>query len=289
MTNRLVAGDSVAEIDTGAGGRLASLVVGGRERLLTREDPAAVLPAISWGSFVMVPWVGRMRDGQLRWRGRTAELPVNFRGHAIHGVAFDQRWIVAAESDASVTLECRLGPSGRWPFDAVARQTITLLPDALDQQVEVRAAEPMPVAAGWHPWFLRREGEPMHVTVPSPSVLETTEGPIPTGATIAVAGDTDLRGGPELGDRRLDHAYVKVDGPCVVEWADLRLVIQAAPLCSVVVHSPASAVCVEPQTAWPDAIRLSGEGIDVGLASIGPGEIFVARTRWSWSSPVDCR
>lgn len=285
MSIRLSAAAVSVGIDPAAGGRLSSLVVAGRERLITREDPAAVLPAVSWGSFVMVPWVGRLRFGRLRWRGRTADLAPNFGVHAIHGVAFDVPWQVIEASEADVTLRCTLGPSGSWPFDSTAIQVVTVTPEALEQRVEVRSAEPMPVAVGWHPWFRRDRGEPMRVAVPAAQVLETTEGPIPTGLAVPVGAETDLRTGPELGDRRLDHAFVEVSGPCLVSWDDLELAIDAHPLRSVVVHSPAAAVCVEPQTAWPDAIRLDGEGFDAGLAVVEPDQPFAAWTRWSWRAP----
>jgi aldose 1-epimerase len=282
MILRLAADGATTDVDPVAGGRLTSLVVGGRERLITREDPSAVLPPISWGSFVMVPWVGRIRNGRLSWRGTSADLPANFGPHAIHGAVFDAEWDVLERGDATAVLHCRLGPSRRWPFDAWAQQTIALRPGVLEQRVEVRAAEPMPAAVGWHPWFRRYEGEPMSVLVPAQAILGTTEGPIPTGAVVPVGGDTDLRDGPELGDRRLDHAFVALDGPCLVTWADLELTIEAEPLRSVVVYTPPTAVCVEPQSAWPDAVRLHAGGLDTGLVEMNPDDPFVAATRWSW-------
>ena len=282
MSLRLAAGDVSAEVDPVAGGRLSSLVVGGRQRLVTDVDPSAVLPAVSWGSFAMLPWVGRMRDGRLAWRGTTADLPPDFGAHAIHGATFDVAWQVLAATDRSVELGCDLGTTGRWPFDGDARQSLVLRPDGLDLRVEVRARAPMPVAVGWHPWFQRDGDEPISVVVPARGLLETTDELIPTGAVVPLTSLTDLRRPRALGGRRLDHAYVGGSGPCVVSWSDLELVVSARPLRSVVVYTTPRSVCVEPQTAWPDAIRLDAERVDTGLVALSAGETFVAESTWSW-------
>jgi len=282
LSIRLTSGHVTVTVDPAAGGRLASLVIAGRERLVTTPDPSAILPAITWGSFAMLPWVGRMRDGRLDWRGTSAQLPRDFGAHAIHGTAYDQPWEVRAIDESSVDLGFRLGPSVRWPFAAEARRRIGLRSDAVTLQIEVRAEEPMPVAAGWHPWFRREADEPIIVSVPAPTVLETSDDLIPTGALIPVGATTDLRGRHEIGDRRLDHAYVGVEGPCLLAWPDLELTIEARPIGSVVVYSPLGSVCLEPQSAWPDAIRLDGLGAPAGLVSLAAGETFSAETRWSW-------
>lgn len=284
MIVRLVAGDVTLEVDPTAGGRLSSLLIGGRERLITQPDPSAILPEITWGSFAMLPWVGRMRGGRLDWRGVTAQLKRTFGAHAIHGATFDRAWDVLSADDRSVDLGCRLR-STEWPFGGDARQSIRLTSDGLDCRIEIRATEPMPVAVGWHPWFCRYGSEPMMVTVPAAAVLETTDELIPTGGLRPVDGTTDLRGSPLLGDRRLDHAYVGVTGPCAVAWPDLVLTIDARPVRAVVVYTTPASVCIEPQSAWPDAIRLEEEGVDAGLASLAAGEVFACATRWSWRAP----
>jgi aldose 1-epimerase len=282
MAVRLTAGDVFAEVDPAAGGRLSSLVVAGRERLISEANQSAFLPAITWGSFAMLPWVGRLRDGRLSWCGTTVQLPRSLGAHAIHGLTFDRAWDVLSADDRSVELGCRLGSAVGWPWDGDVRQSIVLGQASLELRIEVRAGEPMPVAVGWHPWFRRWGDEPISVAVPAEAVLETTADLIPTGAITPVTELTDLREATDLRDRRLDHTYVGVEGACVVAWTDLELSIEASPLRSVVVHSTPTAVCVEPQTAWPDAIRLDAEGVDTGLVGLSAGESFVVQSRWSW-------
>jgi aldose 1-epimerase len=281
VTVRLAAGAAEAVVDPAAGGRLASLIVGGR--LVSRPDPGAPLPSISWGSFPMIPWVGRMAAGHLEWRGTSADLPRNLGGHAIHGLTFDRAWDVLAADERSVELVCDLGAAG-WPYPGEARQLFALDEDGLTLTITVQAGAPMPVAVGWHPWFRREPGEPVSVTVPTDLVLETSDDLIPTGRTVHVTGPTDLREPSDLGARWLDHAYVGVRGPCVVRWPDLRLAIDATPLGSVLVHATPRAFCVEPQTAWPDAIRLAARGFPTGLAELAAGETRAATSRWQWVS-----
>lgn len=285
MTVPLAAGDVTAIVDPRAGGRLASLVVAGRERLITEPDPSALCPAVTWGSFAMLPWVGRMRDGRLAWDGTDRTLRRDFGAHAIHGATYDVRWEVVAADDRSVELVRPLGALDRWPFRGEARQAITVSPDRLDLRIEIRAETRMPVGAGWHPWFRRFEGEPVTVTVPAPAVLETTPDMIPTGSVIPLDEMTDLRHAREIGRRRLDHAYVRVDGPATVGWPDLSMTVDAEPLQSVVVYTTPDAVCVEPQSQWPDAIRLAGTGLDSGLVVLEAGDTFRMTSRWSWRRP----
>jgi galactose mutarotase-like enzyme len=276
----LEAGGDRCVVDPAAGGRLASLVAGGRERLLGREagHDGAVPPVMGWGSFLMAPWVGRLDHGRLPWQGRTYELPPDFGPHALHGTVKDRAWEVEAEGRGSVTLTCPL--EDPWPFGGLVRQTVTLTPGRLDLVAEVEAgAEPMPAGIGWHPWFARpADGD---VAVP----LAVTDDLIPTGAVNALDRVTDLRHGPALGARLLDHVYVGVGDSARIAWPDLRLRQEwEAPVNSACVHSPPRGFCVEPQTQWPNAAALAAGGAHgTGQATAAPGVPLRARTTWTWS------
>jgi aldose 1-epimerase len=280
---RLSAEPDRALVDSTAGGRLASLVAGGRERLVNRPQPGSALPMVSWGSFLMAPWVGRIAQGRLEWRGRAAELPRNEGRHALHGAVFDVPWTVGARGAASVEMSCPIDAQ-RWPFGGRAWQRLTLGPGSLRFEATVTAAEPMPVALGWHPWFQRGPGEDLAVTVRADRRLTLDAELIPSGATVPVGGAHDLRAGPALGNRRLDDVFIDARGPAIVRWPDLELQLEfEAPLSSVVVFSPAGSVCVEPATAWPDALRLSTAGVaGTGQFVLEPGEELTATMTWRW-------
>ncbi|MGH2694086.1 MAG: hypothetical protein ACRDJJ_04645, partial [Actinomycetota bacterium] len=105
---------------------------------------------------------------------------------------------------------------------------------------------------------------------------------------IPVTGDTDLRQGPALRDRRLDHIYAPARSPAIVAWPDLELRLDFdPPIETVVVYTPPHAACVEPQTAWPNAPTLHESGIDgTGLTTVAPGGTLEATTTWTWGPPT---
>ena len=271
-------GPAALTIDPDHGGRLASLSVAGRELLVPRS---AGVRAIGWGCYLMVPWPGRLRDGELDWEGRTFQLERTVGRHAIHGVAYDRRWTVARASGRSAELTFELEPAG-WPLGGTVRQRVELDPSGLTLEAEIVAERSMPAALGWHPWFRRGEGE-VRIELDAGEVLVTRE-LIPTGRRTAVRGMTDLRKSPVVGRRRLDHAYVDARSPVRVRWPDFELDVEFAPPArTVVVHTPPAGLCIEPQTAWPDALDARLRGIPgTGLATLGPGERLRAAMRLRW-------
>lgn len=283
MTVRLDAGSDSAVVDPEAGGRLASLVAGGRERLIGRVQAGSSFPAISWGSFLMAPWVGRIRDGRVDWQGRSYQLPANNAAHAIHGACFEVPWQVEAASDASVEMRLALDMA-RWPFGGIVRQRISLRPGSLECVASITATEAMPAALGWHPWFVRGPDEDLHLTVAADRRLVLDEEMIPAGASVPVEGPFDLRSGPALGDRRLDDVFIGPRSPAIVAWPDLELRIEfGQPVQSIVVFSPPGSACVEPATAWPDALRLSAAGVhETGQAFLDAGHVLAATMTWTW-------
>ncbi len=283
MTIELRAGASRAMIDVAHGGRLASLVAGGRERLVTTPDDQDVTGTL-WGCFPMAPWAGRVANGIVPFDGQVVRVRRNLGSHSIHGVVFDRPWEVTESSTSRASLQCTLEPE-LWPFGGEVGQVFELTVDALSMTLTVTAgAAAMPAACGWHPWFRREEERDARVTVAADKILVTRPDLIPTGELADVDGDTDLRAGPLLGERRLDTVYAQARSPAVLQWEDLRLIMDfAPPLETAVVYSPPGAVCVELQTAWPDAPGLDSHGIKgTGLARLEPRSSLVASARWSW-------
>ena len=110
-------------------------------------------------------------------------------------------------------LEIELGPAG-WPFGGLVRQEIAVSAVAIELTAEVVAGDQaMPVSLGWHPWFTRSSRGDSSLRVPAAETLETEPDLIPTGRRVLVDNETDLREGPLLAGRRLDHTYVDVGGP----------------------------------------------------------------------------
>lgn len=274
----LEAGDAFATIDEAHGGRLASLQVGGRELLV--GPGSADDSSITWGCYLMAPWPGRLADGRLRWRGRTIQLRRTHGRHAIHGLVAGVPWTVERVDGSSAELSVSLDRDG-WPFGGAVRQRIRLAPNRLVLEAEIRADAPMPAALGWHPWFQRRGAAA--VRVDGDSILES-RGMIPTGRLLPAERRFDLRRGPLIGRRRLDHVFVGVRPPVEIRWPDLAVRLETSPwLSTVVVYTPPGAICLEPLSAWPNALALDPAAARAaGVVVLAAGETLRATLTFSW-------
>ena len=260
------------EVDLDAGGRLASFVIDGRELLVT-EGPGPT----TWGSFPMVPFAGRVRDGLFEFRGRRVELATNMPPHAIHGTVFTRRW--EQVDDRTITTE--LGPS--WPFAGHVVQHFGLEAGRFTSRLELHADEPMPASIGWHPWFRRQPsqvigGDP-ETAAPGPLELDFEAGSMFYRDASGIA-TTDLVNPPPPGP--WDDCFTDLRFPPVLRWPGyLELTIESDCPTWVVYTMPTEALCVEPQTAPPDALN-------TGPAIVEPGRPLTAEMVWTWRS-LDAR
>jgi aldose 1-epimerase len=267
--DRLVlrAGDDALTIDVGAGGRFASLVAGGHELLVTSGDGP-----IWWGCYPMAPFAGRIRGGILAFRGGTHELARNMPPNAIHGTVFERPWrLTSAGSDRAV-LTTDLGPG--WPFTGRVTHSVELGVGSLDATLTLEAGEPMPAWLGWHPWFRRFVGG-------SPVVLEFD------AARMYVRGADGLPTGrlaaPTPGP--WDDAFTGVEAPPRLTWPGV-LVLEVTSDADhwVVFDERDDALCVEPQTAPPDAVNLAAAtGSEPPIAE--PGRPVSVAMSWRWKRP----
>jgi len=281
---QLTRGEAVARIDPHAGGRIVSLVLNGVERILPETSARVTALPTGWGCYPMVPWPGRLANGVIPTADGEVRLEPNLPPSAIHGLGFETPWVVVDRGEADVTMSCELRGRG-WPFGGDARQTLRLSPTGLDLELAVGGyTRSGPAGLGWHPWFTRPRTGDLEVTLDAAQVLVLDLDTVPTGEIRTVTAREDLRSGPALGDRRLDHVYVRATGPAIVRWPDLELRIEFdRTLDTVVVHTPEQGVCVEPQSMWPNAPLLAARGIaDTGLRTLAPGEWLRARHRWTW-------
>jgi aldose 1-epimerase len=218
----------------------------------------------------MAPWCGRVRRGRFEWDGVTYQLRRNANPHAIHGTVFDQAWQVEESSESECRIRGECGPE--WPLGGWVRQTFRLDPGGLDLEMEVHAGDAaMPASAGWHPWWRRHlsVGGEVELDIELGDRWERDDEGIPTGKVVP-AGPRPPEGWDDCFDRP------ESGRPPVIRWPGAaELTIESECDCVVVFDQPAHAVCVEPQTAPPDALNL-------GPASVLPGAPLVARMRWSW-------
>ncbi len=262
-TVRLSAPGCSATVDLVAGGRLASLVVGGHELLRTTGTSP-----FGWGSFPMVPYAGRVRDATLAFAGQRYSLPVGDPPHAMHGTVTDRRWQRVGE-DAIAT---DLGPG--WPFRGQVIQHFELATDHLRCRMELHAEEPMPASIGWHPWFLRRlKGTPAG----SDLELDLDAGAMYRRDAAGIATTELIR--PPAGP--WDDCFTDLRRPPTLRWPGvLGLTIESDCPAWVVFTFPTDALCVEPQTAPPDALNTDP-------TVVHPGRPLVAEMTFRWWSLAD--
>jgi aldose 1-epimerase len=275
---------AVLQVDPSDGGRIVSLSIAGGERIVPKTRVSRMTPPIFWGSFPMAPWAGRLAGGRVPTVSGEAQLEPNLGRSAIHGLVFDRPWDIVARTADALTMTCELHGRG-WPFGGRATQTLRLGTGGLQLGLEVGGyTRPGPAGVGWHPWFARPSAGDLALRVDASEVLVVDDELIPTGATRDVTNVEDLRSGPLLGDRRLDHVYVRVSGPAILRWPDLELRIAADGAArTVVVHTPLEGICVEHQTMWPNAPLLAEAGVrDTGLRMLEPGDSLRATAEWSW-------
>jgi len=140
-------GGSIARFEHSDGGRAVSIL---------RGCPASPSHALESGSFPLVPYVNRIRDGQFTFRGQTIRLAANMAGDPspLHGQGWLNPWRVAAESQDEATLEFKHA-AGEWPWAYVAQQRFKLDESSLEIALSCRnlSADPMPCGLGQHPYF----------------------------------------------------------------------------------------------------------------------------------------
>ena len=257
----LQAGDAALTIDPVAGGRFGSLVVRGHELLVTEG-----FGPIEWGCYPMAPFAGRIRDGRFTFRGRDHQLETNMPPNAIHGTVFTRPWEVTAQTVERAELAIDLG-SG-WPFRGRVTQRIALRPDGLDARLKLEADEPMPAWLGWHPWFRREvSGSTAELDFAAEQMYERGSDGLPTGRLVP----------PK--PRPWDDAFVGVRMPASLTWPDvLSLEVTSTGSVWVAYDERPYAICLEPQTAPPDAVNLAET--DVPVAE--PGHPVSMSMSWRW-------
>jgi aldose 1-epimerase len=244
-TLTLSCSDTTLIVHPSAGARIGQIVVAGQPLLVDVPDAAERHP-MTWGSYPMVPWAGRIRQGHFAFDGVEHQLAINHhdgpdvrQAHAIHGLAFDRGWQVDDLTDASCECSCALA----WEFGGVVRQTIALSDDraVVTLSLESTGAD-FPAEVGWHPWFRKPDALEFSPT----AMYRRDEVGLPTGELI------DPTAGP------WDDCFVNTD-PVVLRYD--RQVASAVTVVSdcdhwVVFDQPTHATCVEPQSGPPDAFNL---------------------------------
>ena len=229
-------------IDLDQGARIASL----QWRDMQFAVPFRGNP-LTWGWYPMAPWAGRIKDGLITdGSGTVHQLPTNaLPPHAIHGFGYLSSWEDIGKGRSQLEL-----PE---PYNgAVVRQSIEILDDAVRWIMEYEANGcDLPAWLGYHTWFpreLSRGGE-AEVYFDAKYMLSREPGELSDGKLIA----------PKEGP--WDDAFTEMRGTPHVIWEGAaRLDIESDAAWWVVYTEDSDGVCIEPETAPPDAQNLGITG-----------------------------
>lgn len=251
----LHSGEAWMTVHPDEGGRIGKLEVGGRP--LLRSDPGG--GPMSWGSYPMVPWAGRVRNGAFTFDGVSCQLPINMPPHSIHGTGFVSSWEVL---DAGRDF-CDLQTDLHWQYGGIATQHIQLDEHGLTALLSVFAnTVPMPAMVGWHPWFLK----PLHADLQFGSMY---------------VRDDDYISIPTLVPPRphpWDDCFVEPQAPLRLHYDGLTVTVDSDCDHWVVYDMPVDATCVEPQSGPPDAFTIGG------ATRLEPGEMLQRQMIIRWAS-----
>lgn len=251
---------------------------------------------------LLFPFPGRIGGAAFTFAGRDYRLePGDAFGNAIHGFVFSRPWRVVehgasrvvGEFQASIDdpsiLEC-------WPADFRIRVSYEVRGRELVSDIHYENTDdgPLPCGFGTHAYFRLpleeggRAGDTV-VTVPVERSWEL-EKMIPTGRQFPVPSNQPLASGLRLDAHQFDTCFTGVrpdiDGRVRTTLADpasgRRLTQTFDPaFTQCVIYTPGhrEAICLEPYTCVPDAIRLAAAGHETGLQVLEPGEAFETTVR----------
>lgn len=292
----LQAGAHTLTVAPAAGGRMAALCT-------TRADGHVIdwLAPMSWqvleqgfdafqwpkaGSYPLLPFSNRIREGRFRWQGRDVELPSHpGQAHAMHGFGHARAWTVVEQGDDRLVIALAHAPSGGdWPWAVSARQTFGLTETGLDAELTVRNDDDsaMPVGGGFHPFFARTPG--MRIQFDAAHMWPADAGGVATARTVVGDRERFLR------ERNLPESDFSVYYSGWKRVATLKrpdgamLTLRAVEgLDHLVLHAPAGCdfVCLEPVSHVADAVNLAARGWEgTGVRSLAPGETATWRMQW---------
>ncbi|HXJ38285.1 MAG TPA: aldose 1-epimerase [Bryobacteraceae bacterium] len=263
-------------------------------------------PGLSGVPF-LAPWANRMADGGFWANGKkytfngglgTVRLPPT--NIAIHGMlsssdAWQVTELVADSKSASVTsrLEFWKYPDlmANWPFAHEYEITYKLVNGTLEVITNVvnRGNEPMPLALGYHPYYVLpdvpRDEAVAHI--PAKLAVVTDDNKVATGELKPM----DLPDPTPLKDRTLDNGYTELirdaQGKATfsVEGRGKKIEVVYGPKWIVaVVWEPANQpfICFEPMAGITNGVNLAHDGKYSQLQILAPGatwrESFWIRT-----------
>ena len=241
----------------------------------------------------LLPWPNRIRDGKYTFAGKSQQLWLSepARHNASHGLVRYVPWVVIDRTPDSVTNQVRVFPQPGWPGWLEATVTHAVSTEGLTVTMSATNIGDGDVPFGYaaHPYLTVGEEtvDDVDVTVPAAAYLEVDPDRLLPIRVAPVDGtDLDLRDGPTLGSRNLDHALTDLTrdtGGCwrvtltrgdrtAELWGD-----ESMAWVQVFTGGPYRdrSIAVEPMTCGPDAYNEGPTHDD--LIVLAPGDTCTGR------------
>ena len=254
----------------------------GRKTAIFRGSEGVPHKSLDAGSFPLVPYCNRIRNGEFTFRGRKVTIPRNMETDAspLHGDGWVGPWQVVSVSDR----ECELRfshPGGDWPWDYEARQMFALDPGGLSVRLTCRnrSAEPMPCGLGQHPYFPCTSETVLDTLVTDAWTIDDKVLPV---EKVPAAGRFDLRDRRVCG-QNLDNGFAGWRGTCRIETpgAPFSIRFSSDDVDYFQLYSPregglfvaepvshANAALNEPEERWPElGLRVLEAGEEMTLTA----------------------
>lgn len=239
------------------------------------------------GSFIMMPWCNRIKEGKLVFEGETYQLRTEKDdGTARHGDVRKRAWEVISSDPTHVTMrfDSTAHENVNWPFAFTGEADYRL--DGADWiwrlSLTNTDTRPMPAGFGHHPYFVRDVRE---LAIPCATMFElvdflAVEPPVPVDPALDFRMprplDDDMAYNHLLSDR-------KGNKPARLIYKDVEIKLTSDPLfLHYLIYTPEGeqSVALEPMTNASDGFNLFARGIDAsGVFVLAPGETISAEMR----------
>lgn len=274
----LAKGDLELDITPDVGAAVTRFTCRGRDVL--RRAPAGAANALEMGCFPLVPYANRIENGQLRFEGRTYQLPLNFGSHphSLHGHGWQTAWRVVSVSRDEAALSFDHA-ADEWPWSYAAEEVVSLGQDGARFHLKIRSRDsrPMPFSLGFHPYFPRTAGSRLTASVAGMWLSDDSMLPI---EHITKGLPIDLPKGVVVAKAPfVDNAFTGWRSPAVIEQPDsgLTVSLEASAACGFLhVFMPVGEgfFCAEPVTAMPNAFNRSEAAAVTGGRVLPAGAEF---------------
>jgi aldose 1-epimerase len=223
------------------------------------DHPAAALPALSASSFPMLPYCGRLRDGQFEFEGRRYQFPLNAapERHSSHGDGWSRAWHLTQLDHRSATMSLPADPAAPMPYSATQHVSVQANRLRVSLSVSNVGTDRLPVGLGLHPYFAQRSRATLRAELPrrwrwDQQFMPLKDEPNPQRRDF-------LHGRPIAG-LPVAAEYTHWDGRASVAWPALGVEVGIAtdpPLRHVVLWVPEEQdfFCFEPQNHASDALH----------------------------------